>query len=431
MITKNIFKLSTNISSGITPLRSNIEFWINGTIRWLKTEQLGEKYIYNTNEKITELALEKTSIKINPENTLSVAMYGEGKTRGSVSILKNSMATNQACCNIVLDPKQADHEYVYYFLKTQYNALRNLSSGVRKNLNSNDIKRFDIRLPEEVTLQKKIATVLSALDAKIELNNRINIELEAMAKTLYDYWFVQFDFPISKEQAKAMGKLELTGKPYKSSGGKMVYNETLKREIPVGWEVKPVSTCCNIVDCLHSKKPTYKFEDEIFYLLQLENIGNDGLINISNKFYVSKKDYEIWTSRIEIKGGDIVITNAGRVAANAQIPYQIVAGIGRNITAIRPFAILPHYLFMSLNGFDIQQQISWNTDHGAFFKSFNVRGIKLLNILRPPKYLEKSFESITDPIRRKRDCVLEQNQQLAQLRDWLLPMLMNGQVTVK
>ena len=223
MTTKLLSEISTNISSGLTPLRSNAEFWENGTIPWLKTEQLGEKYIYETNEHISEAALEKTSIKLFPENSLSIAMYGEGKTRGNLSILKKAMATNQACCNVVIDPSKADFEYVYYFLKTQYDELRNLSSGVRKNLNSNDIKNYPIRLPENLDNQKRIANVLNALDKKIELNNRINAELEAMAKTLYDYWFVQFDFP------------DANGKPYKTSGGKMVYNPTLKREIPEGW----------------------------------------------------------------------------------------------------------------------------------------------------------------------------------------------------
>ncbi len=88
---------------------------------------------------------------------------------------------------------------------------------------------------DDVRLQKKIAYVLATLDAKIELNNRINKELEGMAKLLYDYWFVQFDFPITAAQAVAMGKPKLEGKPYRASGGKMIYNETLKREIPEGW----------------------------------------------------------------------------------------------------------------------------------------------------------------------------------------------------
>jgi type I restriction enzyme S subunit len=224
MLTKPILSIAKRVSSGLTPLRSNPEFWENGTIPWLKTEQLGEKFIYSTTEKISKAALNKTNIKVYPENTLSIAMYGEGKTRGNVSIIKNKMATNQACCNIELDPDLADFEYVYYFLKTQYNELRNLSSGVRKNLNSNDIKNFVVRLPKELSAQKKIAAVLSDLDTKIDCNNRINAELEALANMLYDYWFMQFDFPCAN------------GKPHKSSGGKMGYNTTLKREIPVGWK---------------------------------------------------------------------------------------------------------------------------------------------------------------------------------------------------
>ncbi|WP_187169844.1 restriction endonuclease subunit S [Aeromonas veronii] len=234
MQSKSLSDISKNISSGLTPLRSNAEFWDNGTIPWLKTEQLGEKYIYETNEHISNAALEKTSIKIVPENALSIAMYGEGKTRGNISILKKAMATNQACCNVVIDPNKADYEYVYYFLKTQYDELRNLSSGVRKNLNSNDIKTYPIRLPDNIDTQKSISRVLKAFDDKIELNNRINTELEAMAKTLYDYWFVQFDFP------------DANGKPYKTSGGKMVYNSTLKREIPKGWCDRTLSQIANI-----------------------------------------------------------------------------------------------------------------------------------------------------------------------------------------
>ncbi|MCV4626613.1 hypothetical protein OFC18_31535, partial [Escherichia coli] len=83
-------------------------------------------------------------------------------------------------------------------------------------------KEYPVRIPEEIECQEKLVTILSVIDKKIALNNRINTELEAMAKTLYDYWFVQFDFP------------DANGKPYKTSGGKMEYNATLKREIPAG-----------------------------------------------------------------------------------------------------------------------------------------------------------------------------------------------------
>ncbi|HET8962671.1 MAG TPA: hypothetical protein VFM99_02150, partial [Chitinophagales bacterium] len=219
-------------------------------------------------------------------------------------------------------------------------------------------------------------------------------------------------------------------KPYKSSGGKMVYNKELKREIPEGWEVKKLSTYCNIIDCLHSKKSEYSFEKEECYLLQLENIQDNGLLDLTNKYYVSKDEYKRWTARIEVKDGDLVITNAGRVASLAQIPNNIVAGIGRNITAIRPTTILPTFLYYTFQGAEMKRQIMLNTDTGSFFKSLNVRGIKELFVIRPPKYLEQNFEEIAIKHRRKRELNSIQNQKLSELRDWLLPMLMNGQVRV-
>ncbi|MDX4040272.1 restriction endonuclease subunit S, partial [Aliarcobacter skirrowii] len=154
------------ISSGLTPLRTNPNFWNNGTIPWLKTEQLGEKYIYDTNEKISKIALDETTIKINPKNTLSIAMYGEGRTRGSVSILKEEMATNQACCNVFLDEKKANYEYVYYYLKTQYENLRSLASGVRHNLNTGHIKSYLIPLPT-LKEQKQLVQKIQELEYKI------------------------------------------------------------------------------------------------------------------------------------------------------------------------------------------------------------------------------------------------------------------------
>ncbi|MFW1063173.1 restriction endonuclease subunit S [Vibrio parahaemolyticus] len=281
-----------------------------------------------------------------------------------------------------------------------------------------EMKNFPVRIPS-LDEQKSACLLLSAIDKKIELNNRINTELESMARTLYDYWFVQFDFP------------DAAGEPYKASGGKMIYSDVLKREIPEFWEVKPIKECCHIVDCLHSKKPEKAYTSSENYLLQLENIRDDGLVDIANKYFVSSDDYAMWTSRIEVQKHDIVMTNAGRIAAFAQIPEYVRCGIGRNITAIRPFNVSPNYFFLCLSGIDIQRQILTNLDHGAFFKSFNVKGIKALKIIRPLESIEKKFEVLVTPIVEKRQSLIQQNQNLTELRDWLLPMLMNGQIKLK
>ena len=125
------------------------------------------------------------------------------------------------------------------------------------------------------------------------------------------------------------------------------------------------------------------------------------------------------------------MTNAGRTAAFAQIPNHINCGIGRNITAIRPINISPNYFFLSLSSIDIQRQILTSLDNGAFFKSFNVRGIKALQLLRPINKIEHKFEDTIKGIIDKRNLLVKENFELKKLRDWLLPMLMNGQVTVK
>ncbi|MFA5298730.1 MAG: restriction endonuclease subunit S [Lutibacter sp.] len=294
---------------------------------------------------------------------------------------------------------------------------RNVGSTVPL-INLSVLKGLPITFPKSINVQNNIVDILENISQKIELNNKINRELEAMAKLLYDYWFVQFDFP------------DENGKSYKSSGGKMVFNEELKREIPEGWEVKKLSTCCKIVDCLHSKKSNYIFENENKYLLQLENIKEDGLLDLSKKYYVSNSEYKRWTTRIEVQDNDLVITNAGRVAGLAQIPKNVKAGIGRNITAIRPTKVEPTFLYYTFQGAEMERQIKLNTDTGSFFKSLNVRGIKELFVIRPPKPLENEFERINLKNRRMRELNSEQNQKLTELRDWILPMLMNGQVRV-
>lgn len=313
-----------------------------------------------------------------------------------------------------------DQKFVYYslFRDDFFNHMMKGKKGTK--MPRGDKKQImGFLIPEfELPTQQKIAAVLSALDAKIELNQRLNAELESIAKTLYDYWFVQFDFPNEK------------GKPYKSSGGMMVWNEKLKRDIPLGWNVESIEKCCSVIDCLHAKKPDYQFEDERYFVLQLENIRDDGLLDLANKYYVTKDDYELWTSRILVSEDDLIITNAGRVAATAQIPNGIKTSIGRNITGIRPTSINPTYLFWAFRGWDMKRQIKWNTDAGSFFSSLNVKGIRKLFVVRPQNDIEGKFEEIVKPMRYKRETNNAESQTLTELRDWLLPMLMNGQVKV-
>ncbi len=363
-----------------------------------------------------------------PPNTENIPSYEANNILVSNirPYLKKIWFSNKAggCSSDILVFKVQDNyipKFIYYclFQDTFFDHMMQGSKGTRMPRgDKNQILQFLI--PNfDLEKQQKIAHVLSVIDEKIENGDRQNKVLENLAKTIYDYWFVQFDFP------------DENGKPYKSSGGKMVYNSELKREIPLGWEVNNIEKYCQIVDCLHSKKPDLNFEDEKYFLLQLDNIKDDGLLDLTNRYYVTKSEYKKWTSRIEVTENDILITNAGRVAATAQIPKGVLSGIGRNMTAIRSLSISPTYLFLSFRSVDLNRQIKINTDSGAFFTSLNVKGIKKLLLVKPPTKIENDFEKIVYPIRKKRELISLENQKLKELRDWLLPMLMNGQIKVE
>lgn len=412
MIVKPLIELSKKISSGLTPLRSNPEFWDNGTIPWLKTEQLGEKYIYETNEHISEVALEKTAIRLFPVNSLSIAMYGEGKTRGNLSILKKSMATNQACCNVEIDSDKADYEYVYYFLKTQYDELRQLSSGVRKNLNSNDIKNYPIRLPSSLDEQRKIACVLKVLDDKIALNNRINAELEAMAKALYDYWFVQFDFP------------DADGKPYKTSGGKMEYNATLKREIPTGWVVTNIGS---VTKTELGGTPSTAIDDywknaNIPWLSSAETAS----------FPVVSSEQMITASGIENSAATLLPKGTVVISIVRYIRPSILgidAATNQSVVGIRENDIYKSSFIYPYFCSEVPRLMGLRT--GAQQPHINKGVIDESPIAIPPSSTLAKYYKLANPVFDKIMAVAFQNHELVKLRDWLLPLLMNGQVTVK
>ncbi|HEL1785436.1 TPA: restriction endonuclease subunit S [Streptococcus suis] len=412
---KNLKDLSVSITSGLTPLKNNSEYWDNPVIPWLKTDQLGEKYIWDTNTKISEIALEKTSLKLYPPKTLSIAMYGEGKTRGNISIIMKPMATNQACCNIIINDEKADFEYVYYYMKTQYESLRGLSSGVRNNLNANDIKNYEIRIPESIVEQNNISKVLSVLDQKIAINNQINEELEAMAKTLYDYWFVQFNFP------------DENGKPYKSSGGKMVYNDQLKREIPEGWGVKQLGELCEFRNGINYEKS--ETGDTLSKIVNVRNISNSST-------FVTTHDLDsiaLDRRRIEsylVTDRTILITRSG-IPGTTRIVSDIPANtiysgfiIGATVANLNLF----YYVFYHLKNIEMLMS---NQSAGTIMKNISQTTLSEIRIAIPNKEIQKVFSnqvrSLLDVIENN----LKQNQELTQLRDWLLPMLMNGQVKVE
>jgi type I restriction enzyme S subunit len=308
------------------------------------------------------------------------------------------------------------NDYLYYFLKQRkiFEYVDKLSprTGGQTGVDLLSLNKYPIELPDLLT-QQKIAAVLSALDDKIELNNRINAELEQMAKTLYDYWFVQFDFP------------DKSGKSYKSSGGKMVYNEVLKREIPEGWEVKKIKNIANT-----GSGGTPKSIEKIYY----EN-GSIPWINsgeLNNPFIVGTSNFitELGMQNSSAKlfpANTILMAMYGATAGKTSI-ISFEATTNQAICAVMPFE--KEWLYYTKFVLNNMYQYLINLSTGSARDNLSQDKIKELDIIRPKQEILKRYSEIVSPLFNKIKNNLQQNQELSSLRDWLLPMLMNGQVRV-
>ena len=184
--------LCSKVFSGGTPTSTNSDFY-GGTIPWLRTKEVNYGKILDTEEHITQLGFDNSSVKLVPVNSVIVAMYGNGDTAGRVAINKIQLTTNQACCNLVVNPELADYRYVYYCLKGKYQELVDLKNGgAQQNLNGQLIKAFPVFVPS-LDGQNAIAALLESLDDRITLLRETNATLEAIAQALFKSWFVDFD----------------------------------------------------------------------------------------------------------------------------------------------------------------------------------------------------------------------------------------------
>lgn len=185
----------SRITSGGTPLRSVLRFYDGGSIRWVKTGELKDWYIEDTEERITEDAIQESSAKLLPKETVLMAMYGDGKTITSLGILRHESACNQASCAMIANPAVCRPLYLFYSLKAHRHALLKLAyGGAQRNLNAKTIRQFELAVPP-MPIQGRIASILSSYDDLIENNDRRIKTLEEMAQTLYREWFVNFHFP--------------------------------------------------------------------------------------------------------------------------------------------------------------------------------------------------------------------------------------------
>ena len=277
--------------------------------------------------------------------------------------------------------------------------------------------------------QQSIATVLSALDKKIALNKQINARLEEMAKTLYDYWFVQFDFP------------DANGKPYKSSGGEMVFDETLKREIPKGWEVKQISHWIKTDKSgdwgKEQQEGHYTVKVNCVRGADINAINSQGNIEAPIRFILAKNAHKLllpFDFVVEISGGSPT-QSTGRLAPISQYVLErfdlpLICSNFCKAISLKDTSYFYQFAFMWSDIYKNNILFGWEG------KTSGIKNLLFDNFVNgyfecfPPKEIAEKFFKIIDKNHQEQQLLLKQNHQLTQLRDFLLPMLMNGQVSV-
>ena len=349
---------------------------------------------------------------------------------GEVCLIPNGLrcCLGQRMVMLRPDPKKCDSRFLLYSIQS-----RAVQDEIKVNEGTGStVSNLRIPLLEALPIphpplaeQKAIAAVLGALDDKIELNRRMNATLEAMARALFQSWFVDFD-PV---RAKLHGRPPVALDPATAALFPDSFQDSSLGHIPKGWEAAELGQIAHVIDCLHAKKPERCDAGQLY--LQLNNIRDDGLIDITDSFFVGAEDYQKWISRMEAVAGDCVITNVGRVGAVGQIPEGVKAALGRNITGIRCKAEFPFptFLIECLVSESMRGEIRLKTDSGTILDALNVKSIPKLRFVRPTREIGARFEELTRPVRRGMEQNISESRTLATLRDTLLPKLLSGEIS--
>jgi type I restriction enzyme S subunit len=385
------------IIGGGTPKTTVKEYW-NGEIPWISVvDFVGDRrWIYDTEKHITKKGLENSSTKLLHEGQLVISARG---TVGELGQVTRDMAFNQSCYGI--DGKgELDNNYLYYLLKQKVKEFRQKGHGAVFNTITRETFEHILIPKPEISEQQTIAKILSDLDSKIELNRKMNKTLEATGQAIFKRWFVDFEFP--NEESK----------PYKSSGGEMIYNEELDREIPKGWSCKTLSELSINLDSQRvplSSREREKMHGTYPYY------GAAGILDYVNN-YIFEGTCTLMGedgSVIDEKGFPILQLVHGRFWANNHA--HVLQGKG----------ISTELLFLLLKNTNVQHIVT-----GAVQPKINQGNMNTLAFVIPDETCKNRLQKFVNQLYARTSINDEQNQTLSHIRDTLLPKLMSGKIKV-
>lgn len=387
------------IVGGATPSTKDSSNYENGSIAWITPKDLSthtERFISHGERNITEKGLKSCSAQLMPQNSI---LFTSRAPIGYIAIAKNEVCTNQGFKSIVPN-KDTDFMFLYYLLRYNKDNIENLGSGTTfKEVSGSTMRNVPVKVPPLPT-QQKIARILSSLDDKIELNNKINTNLEQQAGALFKNWFVDFE-------------------PF---GGKM----------PEGWKEIPLEELCTVVT--KGTTPTTlgkKFTDSGINFIKGESILDNHTFDLQKISHIDDET-NLMLKRSIIQPNDILFTVAGTLGRFAFIDETLTpANTNQAVGIIRanPEIISPYYLYSFFIG-------NWHNDYytkriqQAVQANLSLGTIKSLPIIIPDSQNLNKYTNLIEPLFRQMKQLENENIKLADLRDTILPKLINGEIEV-
>lgn len=411
------------IRIGGTPKRSVAEYW-NGGIKWATARDVAScktRYLTETTETISQEGVRKSVAKVYPKNTIVITARGVGV--GDVRMLGGPMAVNQTCYALITK-QGTDPHFLYYALKAALERIKAISYGTV--FSTITTKSFDsLEIPSlSISEQKGIANVLSCMDDMIELNQEMEKTLHAIGVTIFKQWFIDFEFP------------NADGKPYRSSGGEMDYDNALGKKIPKGWNVVSLDNVAEFRRGFSYRGSEKSKTDGDFAFVTLNSV---------KEFGGFKREFSYITSdRVKDKNyvysGDIVIANTEQTKTGTLLGYPALvefpfgykkdrAVFSHHITSVKPkFENLKHYLYHHLF---VHQQNAVQYHTGSVIWALDVNNwSKNEKLVLPSKDVLKRFESLMEILFLKSLSNNFEMESLSRIRDSILPKLMSGKIRV-
>jgi type I restriction enzyme S subunit len=390
-----IGSVCSRVTSGGTPSRQISEYYKDGKFGWVKSKELLDRWIEDTEEHITDDALAASSAKLLPQNTLLLALYGA--TVGQLGILKRPMTCNQACCAMIVDDAKADFRYLFYQLFLHRNQFKSLATGAaQQNLSGELIKDFCLPFPK-LREQKAIAAILFSFDDKIELLRRQNKTLESIARTIFKEWFIKFK--VKSEKLKMNGK---TG-------------------LPEGWTQKGLDEIADFLNGLALQKYPPQNEADVLPVIKIREL-KAGITEQTDK--ASKQI----NPQYIVDNGDVLFSWSGSLDV-------VLWCYGKG-------ALNQHLFKVTSKKYPKWFYYYWVIEHLPFFKSIaeskattmgHIQRYHLAEALVavPDDNFMAFADSKIQPVFEHIILNNSQIQTLAKLRDALLPKLMKGKIRVK